>query len=138
MGSTLRIRPALDVSKTKPRRAVLQVSAATAPARRHDAIYERIWMAIVDRSLPPGTKLTEDRLGELFGVSRTRIRQVLFQLAYEGVVTLEPNRGAFVAQPSVRDAREVFEARRVIECSVVARALHTLSPASIKRLRERD
>jgi DNA-binding GntR family transcriptional regulator len=93
-------------------------------------------MAIVDRSLPPGTKLTEDRLGELFGVSRTRIRQVLFQLAYEGVVTLEPNRGAFVAQPSVRDAREVFEARRVIECSVVARALHTLSPASIKRLRE--
>ena len=89
-------------------------------------IYERIWTAIVDHSLPPGTKLTEDRLGEIFGVGRTRIRQVLFQLAHEGVVTLQHNRGAFVAQPSVREAREVFEARRAIEWAVIARALHTL------------
>ena len=49
---------------------------------------------------------------------------------------MEPNRGAFVAQPTVRDAREIFEARRVIEWAVVARALHTLTPTGIKRLRE--
>lgn len=99
-------------------------------------MYGRIWTAIMDHSLPPGTKLTEDRLGKIFGLGRTLIRQVLFQLAHEGVVTLEPNRGAFVAQPTVRDAREVFEARRAIEWAVVSRALHVLSPAGIKRLRE--
>jgi DNA-binding GntR family transcriptional regulator len=111
-------------------------AAKPAAVRAQDAIYERIWTAIVDHSLPPGTKLTEDRLGEIFGVGRTRIRQVLFQLAHEGVVSLQHNRGAFVAQPSVREAREVFEARRAIEWALVARALHTLSPASIRRLRE--
>lgn len=104
--------------------------------RPQDAMYDRIWTAIVDHSLPPGTKLTEDRLGEIFGLGRTRIRQVLFQLAHEGVVTLQPNRGAFVAQPTVREAREVFEARRAIEWAVVARALHMLAPSGIKRLRE--
>ena len=124
------------MSATKARRTTAPATAEQPAGRAQDAIYERIWNAIVDHSLPPGTKLTEDRLGEIFGVGRTRIRQVLFQLAHEGVVTLEPNRGAFVAQPTVRDAREIFEARRVLEWAVVARALHTLTPTGIKRLRE--
>jgi DNA-binding GntR family transcriptional regulator len=118
------------------KRTARPAAAEPIAVRAQGAIYERIWTSIVDHSLPPGTKLTEDRLGEIFGVGRTRIRQVLFQLAHEGVVRLEPNRGAFVAQPTVRDAREVFEARRAIEWAVVARALHMLAPAGIKRLRE--
>ncbi len=88
-----------------------------------DAIYDQILAAIFDHRLPPGTKLGEDRLASIFGVSRARIRRVLPRLAHEGVVTLEPNRGAFVAKPSVSEAREVFEARRLIEPGILERLM---------------
>ena len=58
-------------------------------------------------------------LAESFGVSRTRIRKVLQQLAHEGVVQLERHRGATVARPSVREAREVFDVRRILETGMV-------------------
>jgi DNA-binding GntR family transcriptional regulator len=88
-----------------------------------DAVYERILAAIFEHRLSPGTKLGEDRLASIFGVSRARIRRVLPRLAHEGVVRLEPNRGAFVAQPTVAEARDVFEARRLIEPGIVERFL---------------
>jgi len=83
-------------------------------------MYERMVSAILDHRLPPGTKLVEDKLATAFGVSRTRIRPVLVRLANEQVVTLTPNRGAAIAQPSEQEAREVFEARRLIEPTLVA------------------
>ena len=83
-------------------------------------IYERIVSAILDHRLAPGTKLVEDKLGTAFGVSRTRLRPVLVRLANEQIVTLIPNRGATVAQPSEQEAREVFEVRRLIEPRLVA------------------
>ena len=82
-------------------------------------IYERMISAILDHRLPPGTKLIEDKLASAFGVSRTRIRPVLMRLANEQVVTLTPNRGATIAQPSEQEAREVFEVRRLIEPTLV-------------------
>lgn len=88
-----------------------------------DAIYERLLTAILEHRLPPGTKLGEDRLAAIYKVSRARIRRVLPRLAHEGVVRLEPNRGAFVAQPSITEAREVFEARRLLEPAIVERLL---------------
>jgi DNA-binding GntR family transcriptional regulator len=88
-----------------------------------DSIYERILAAIFEHRLPPGTKLGEDRLASIFGVSRARVRRVLPRLAHEGVVTLEPNRGAFVTKPSVEEARDVFQARHVIEPGIVERVL---------------
>ncbi|HEY0200397.1 MAG TPA: GntR family transcriptional regulator [Burkholderiaceae bacterium] len=84
-------------------------------------IYDRIVSAILDHRLLPGTKLIEDRLATAFGVSRTRIRPVLMRLAGEQVVTLTPNRGASIAQPSEQEAREVFEVRRMIEPTLLAR-----------------
>jgi DNA-binding GntR family transcriptional regulator len=82
-------------------------------------MYERVVSAILDHRLPPGTKLIEDKLASAFGVSRTRIRPVLVRLANEQVVTLTPNRGATIAEPSEQEAREVFEARRLIEPRLV-------------------
>ena len=82
-------------------------------------IYERMVTAILDHRLPPGTKLIEERLASAFGVSRTRIRPVLVRLANEQVVTLTPNRGASVAQPTEAEAREVFQVRRMIEPTLI-------------------
>jgi len=86
---------------------------------RADHIYDRILGAILEQALPPGTKLGEEQLCEIFGIGRGVIRRVLFRLAGDHVVELVPHRGAFVAEPSVEQAREVFAARRVLEAEVV-------------------
>lgn len=98
-------------------------------------IYERIVSAILDHRLAPGTKLVEDKLGAAFGVSRTRIRPVLVRLANEQIVTLIPNRGATVAQPSQQEAREVFEVRRLIEPKLVASFIEKADATDIACLR---
>jgi DNA-binding GntR family transcriptional regulator len=99
-----------------------------------DDIHARLIEAIVDQRLLPGTKLIEDKLGQAFGVSRTRIRQVLIRLAQEQVVVIQPNKGASVAQPSVDESREVFEARRVIEAVLVQHFVARATPADLQAL----
>lgn len=98
-------------------------------------IYKKIFDAIWEHRLLPGTKLTEEKLSAIFGISRTRVRQILSQLAYESVIRLVPNRGAFVASPTVEEAREVFETRKIIEPVLVDRLARTAKPADIARLR---
>jgi len=109
---------------------------ATAMVMDTDAIVARIAEAIAAQKLPPGAKLGEEALGDIFGVSRTKVRQALFQLAGDKLITLIPGRGAFVTQPSVRESKEVFEARRVIEGAIVARFVEVASPKDIEMLRE--
>jgi DNA-binding GntR family transcriptional regulator len=100
-----------------------------------NAIHARIHAAILEQLLPPGTKLSEETLCEIFGVSRTMIRQVLQRLAGEHVVEAWPHRGAFVARPSVYEAREVFEARRTLEAQVIGQLGQGLTAAAAERLR---
>jgi DNA-binding GntR family transcriptional regulator len=108
------------------------------PATRRastDEIVRRVTAAITEHRLPPGTKLGEESLGEVFGVSRTKVREGLFQLAKLKLVTLLPARGAFVAQPTVREAREVFEARRILERAVVERFAQGPTAAQLASIR---
>lgn len=86
-----------------------------------ESIAENIRAAILEHRLAPGAKLTEAQLCEVFAVKRGTVRQALAQLANERLVDLEPNRGAFVASPSLQEVHEVFEMRRIIELAVVQR-----------------
>jgi len=97
-------------------------------------IVERIFEAIIDQRLPPGTKLSEAALCEAFGVGRMRIRQSLLLLSSREVVELLPNRGAFVASPSAEQAREVFEARLMIEPNVARLAAERATDADLDML----
>ncbi len=97
-------------------------------------IREGVTTAILEHRLLPGTKLGEDELGEIYGASRTLVRTALLKLAHEGIVTIEKNRGAFVARPTPLDAREVFEARRLIEPVIVDHAVDAVSQQWLKRL----
>jgi DNA-binding GntR family transcriptional regulator len=99
-------------------------------------IYRRIHVAIAERRLLPGSRLVEDALGEVFGVSRMRIRSVLQALAREKVVTLHRNRGAIVAYPSVKEAREVFAARRLIEVALAHEVVKAADEDALRQLRE--
>ncbi|MBN8535219.1 MAG: GntR family transcriptional regulator [Rhizobiales bacterium] len=101
-----------------------------------DEVFARIHSAIAQQQLPPGTRLREDEMRQIFGVSRARIRNVFSRLAYAGVVTLEPNRGASVTRPSVKEAREIFVARRTIEATIVAEVAQRITRKDVVRLRD--
>lgn len=103
-------------------------------ADRSGTIRQALFDAIVERRLMPGTKLVEDEVGATFGASRTVVRAALQALAFDGVVTLERNRGAFVASPSPEESREVFAARRMIEPGLAARAAERATAADLRVL----
>ncbi|MCF5826768.1 GntR family transcriptional regulator, partial [Pseudomonas syringae] len=101
-----------------------------------DVVYEHIFDAILEQRLAPGTRLSEEALGEIFGVSRTIIRRALSRLGHEGVVLLRPNRGAVVASPSVEEARQVFFARRMVEQAITELAVEHATAEQLAELRQ--
>ena len=110
-------------------------SVETAARPDTSDIVDRIVAAIMEHRLPPGIKLAEEKLAGAFGVSRTKIRQALTTLAKDGLVKLYPNRGAFVASPSVQEAMDVFATRRLVEPEVIRNAVERAGKADLKRLR---
>lgn len=98
-------------------------------------IADSITTAIVERRLMPGTRLAEQRIADVFEVSRTLVRQALMQLSREHLITLEPARGARVAEPGIEEARQVFEARALLESVMIRRAATELTDAQIGELR---
>ncbi len=103
-------------------------------------IVDRIETAILDTisagRLPPGVKLGEGELAELFHTSRTIVRQSLQRLAYLGVVRLESNRGAFVASTTRKEAADLYEARRIIETATIASLARNCTANDIRVLRQ--
>src|SRR6185312_3198672 len=91
-----------------------------------DPVIQGILTAISQKRLKPGAKLGEDRLAEVFGTTRIHIRQALAHLASRKVVVQFPNRGAFVYRPTWEEAREMFEARNVIEAATVSAVVDRL------------
>ncbi|MGI9490439.1 MAG: GntR family transcriptional regulator [Geminicoccaceae bacterium] len=99
-------------------------------------IIDRIFEAVIEQRLPPGTKLSESALGKAFGVGRMRIRRSLLLLASRDIVDLQSNRGAYVSSPTKEQAREVFEARRAIEPNVCRFAIERSQEGDIRRLEQ--
>jgi DNA-binding GntR family transcriptional regulator len=97
-------------------------------------IYRSIFEAIIDQRLPPGAKLAEEQLGALFEASRTLVRSALQALAHDHIVTIERNRGAFVAAPSVAEADDIFFSRRVVESGIALEVAGLVEPAHIASL----
>jgi DNA-binding GntR family transcriptional regulator len=99
-----------------------------------DQIIRSLTDAIVGKRLPPGTWLREEALGRTYGVSRTKIRAALMALSKERLVEMVPDKGAFVSRPSVKEAREVFALRRLLEAEVVRLLVVDGHPSAYKRL----
>ncbi len=98
---------------------VLEGVRAASTGEVKQKIFAATREAIVGRRLPPGTKLTEDVIADTFGCGRGPVRWALARLGDEGLVTLVPHRGAFVAQPPLDEARHLFGARRMLEGGIV-------------------
>jgi DNA-binding GntR family transcriptional regulator len=116
----------------KDNAAAKRIASASSPEAR---IYQRIHAAIAERRLLPGARLIEDQLADVFEVSRMRIRSVLHALSRDKVVTLQRNRGAVVAYPTVREAKEVFAARRLIEVALARDIVRATDADALKRLK---
>ncbi|MFK7744108.1 MAG: GntR family transcriptional regulator [Roseobacter sp.] len=80
-----------------------------------DDIARALSLAIHEHRIAPGTKLGEDDLADIYGVSRTVVRAALQSLSHIKLVDIRRNKGASVASPSITEAHEVFEARELLE-----------------------
>lgn len=101
---------------------------------KDESIYQALMTAIVEHQLPPGSKLPEEALAEVFGVSRTGIRKVLQRLATVQMVTLTPKRGAQVASPTVEEAQEIFRTRALLEVANLPDVLARCQPPHLAAL----
>ena len=118
----------------KHQRAEIPDLAPSPGETPRDRMVHALSRAIHEHHLAPGTKLGEDDLSEVFRVSRTVVRSALQSLAHENLVDLKRNRGAFVARPTIREAREVFEARALLEPRTARSAAERMTAEGLSRL----
>jgi DNA-binding GntR family transcriptional regulator len=97
-------------------------------------VYRALKTEIIKGSLKPGTKLSEGKIAEQMGVSRTPVREVLKQLAAEGFVKMNPNQAVAVSNASVEDVKEVLQIRGVLEGLAARLATKTINEEEIKEL----
>ncbi len=100
-----------------------------------DKVAAAITDAIIEHRLTAGTKLVEQNLATMFGVSRTIVRQALIRLERERLIKLEPAKGASVAMPSVQETRQIFATRRYIEIPMIAEFTQRASRSDINKMR---
>jgi DNA-binding GntR family transcriptional regulator len=92
------------------------------PLQVKDRVYERLREALIDQVFAPGEALREATLTELYGVSKTPIREALVRLQQDGLVEIAAYRGARASSYSAADLAEIFEAREILEVECVRRA----------------
>lgn len=146
MSTSRPIRPTA-VKKPAAKKTAVKADAARATRRAEPeqtetetGIETQMYRTIVDgvlaHRLTPGTKLPEPELCQLFDVGRATVRRVLEKLAHDGIVTLRPNKGAVIAEPTPEETRTIFEARRALERALVELAVARVTDADLAQLRK--
>jgi GntR family transcriptional regulator, trigonelline degradation regulator len=124
----------LDDTVTQGSDPSMRVGRVAAPLR--EQVVDVLRQAILDFRLKPGQRLIERELIEQTGVSRTTVREVLRQLAAEGLVTTIPQKGVIVSVPSAREAADMYEVRAALEALAGRRFVLYASDAQVKALRK--
>lgn len=96
-----------------------------------ERVHATIKAAILELKLKPGSPLVEDELAHQLGTSKTPIRDALLVLEHDGLVTKIPYKGTYVADISLKDAREIFELRAVLEGLAARLAAQSFSPQEL-------
>jgi DNA-binding GntR family transcriptional regulator len=113
-----------------------QIDTTTDTDFSEDDVLRRIEQAVLGHRLAPGTKLKEVQLANLFGVKRGLIRKVLTRLAHSRLVEQTPNRGATVAKPSLKEGKDLFATRRVIESAILETLIARIDEQHLEQLAE--
>lgn len=133
MARTLNARQ--KAGTTNPR-AATESGDGTAVVSPPDTAYETIRQKIIEGEFYPSQRLIEAQLAQALGFSRHNVRTALDRLASDGLVRLEPNRGATVATLSLEDALDNLVAREALEAAVTRLAAERIDDAQIARLGE--
>jgi DNA-binding GntR family transcriptional regulator len=96
--------------------------------------YERLRAAIVSLDLKPGERISDITLTAELGVSRTPVREAILQLADEGLITIAPQHGTFVAPISLDDVREAQFIREALEVAALQEAVDRVGDAELGEL----
>jgi len=120
---------------TRPRLIPVSADTQTTQLAPEERMYFEIYDAIMEHRLPAGTKLTEQALSEIYELARYNVRKVLTKLAADGLVDLEPNRGAYIASPSEQEAHDMFELRQTLEQFVMEKVAQKATAADFDKLR---
>jgi len=99
-------------------------------------IAQRVVESILAQKLAPGERLGEQELADLFGVSRTLVREALMQLQARGFVEVRTRKGWYVVEPSFEEARDAFAARRAVESGMLRQAAGKPLQSVLRRLRQ--
>jgi DNA-binding GntR family transcriptional regulator len=117
------------LTRARTRKAA-KVDGAAIERRLHEALSR----ALLEGRLTPGAKLPEHRLAAIFHVSRERVRKVLHRLVAERRLEAIPQRGVFVAKPSVEEIARAYLAHRVFEAGVIAELARRPDTATLGRV----
>lgn len=101
-----------------------------------EMVYEELKIQILTGQIVPGTRMMEVDLAEEMGVSRTPIREAIRKLEKEGLVTIEPRRGAYASMISTQDMVEILEVRQDLEGLAAYFAATRMSPVEMEELKE--
>lgn len=101
----------------------------------HRELVDRLQLLIINGDLTPGVKVPEKDLCIRFDVSRTPLREALKVLASDGLVRLEPNRGAWVTPVTIGEVNEVFPVLGALEALSGELACNSISPDEIAAVR---
>ena len=101
-----------------------------------EMVYEELKMQILTGTIIPGTRMMEVELAEEMGVSRTPIREAIRKLEKEGLVTIEPRRGAYASQISTDDMVEILEVRQNMEGLAAFFAASRMKPEQMRELED--
>jgi DNA-binding GntR family transcriptional regulator len=114
----------------------MQMSTADIPRTSALRVQEELREAILAGTLEPGTKLRAEALAEQLSTSRTPVREALVVLAREGLVEIEPRRGATVRAFDAADLADLYEVRALIEPHAAGRAALRIAALELARLTE--
>lgn len=101
-----------------------------------DHVHQSLKEAILYRRIAPGTQLVEKTIAEQLSVSRTPIRHAMIRLEQEGLVTIVPNRGAFVVQPNVEEIKQAFVMRKELESTAARLAIDFVTDEDLKAMKD--
>lgn len=132
----MRNRDPIEMNKPAKTLRLSDTASGKPKGNTVDLIYHDIYGAIMEQSLPPRTKLTEQVLCRIYDTARHTVRKVLVRLAAEGLVELETNRGAFIASPTRVEAKDMFELRYIIEHAMLEKVAKGATQKQLVALRQ--
>ncbi len=131
-GDSMAIGEDENVNEDWTKHIAVGLAGTTRNADQH--IVDMIRQAVLTQRLPPGTRLPEVSLGEIFGVSRSVIRKALTRLAADHIIVQHPNQVARIAAPDIIETREIFAARRLVEGEIASLMAGKLTQTQCKQL----